>query len=59
VKLHAPQGGWKPGKYKIEIHIGWKVNEISLVGTMRFTVVPDGQTTSGLSTPNSTQATSQ
>ena len=59
VKLRAPQGGWKPGKYKIEIHIGWKVNEISLVGTMRFTVVPDGQTTSGLSSPNSTQATSQ
>ncbi len=45
VKLHAPQGGWKPGKYKVEIHIGWKVNEISLVGTMRFTVAPSDSTT--------------
>jgi hypothetical protein len=38
VKLTAPPGGWKPGKYKVEIHIGWQVNEISLMGTMRFTV---------------------
>lgn len=49
VKLHAPQGGWKPGKYKVEIHIGWKVNEISLVGTMRFTVVPPNTANSELS----------
>jgi hypothetical protein len=38
VKLAKPAGGWKPGKYKVEIHIGWQVNEISLMGTMRFTV---------------------
>lgn len=38
VKLAAPQGGWKPGKYKVEIHIGWQVNDLSLMGTMRFTV---------------------
>jgi hypothetical protein len=38
VKLAAPAGGWKPGKYKVEIHIGWQVNDISLMGTMRFTV---------------------
>ena len=43
VKLAAPPGGWKPGKYKVEIHIGWQVNEISLMGTMRFTVsLPPG-----------------
>jgi len=41
VKLTKPEGGWKPGKYKVEIHIGWQVNEISLMGTMRFTVAPD------------------
>lgn len=40
VKLDAPPGGWKPGRYKVEIHVGWKVNEISLIGTMRFTVQP-------------------
>jgi hypothetical protein len=37
-KLHAPAGGWRPGRYKVEIHVGWKINEISLIGTMRFTV---------------------
>jgi hypothetical protein len=38
VKLDAPPGGWKPGQYKVEVHVGWRVNEISLMGTMRFTV---------------------
>ena len=59
VKLQAPQGGWKPGKYKVEIHIGWKVNDISLVGTMRFTVVADGQTSSASSAPLTSPATNQ
>lgn len=38
LKLFPPDGGWKPGTYKVRIHIGFEVNEISLVGTMRFTV---------------------
>lgn len=38
VKLSRPPGGWKPGKYKVEIHVGYQVNDISLFGTMRFTV---------------------
>ncbi len=38
VKLTAPAGGWTPGKYRIEIHVGYEINEISLVGTMRFAV---------------------
>src|SRR5436853_137073 len=59
VKLQAPLGGWKPGKYKVEIHIGWKVNEISLVGTMRFTVVTDGQSSSASSAPLTSPATNQ
>lgn len=40
VQLNPPPGGWKPGRYKVEIHIGFQINEISLVGTMRFTVQP-------------------
>jgi hypothetical protein len=40
LKLFAPPEGWKPGKYKVEIHVGWQVNQISLLGTMRFTVAP-------------------
>ena len=40
VKLVPPAGGWKPGQYKVEIHVGFSVTELSLMGTMRFTVVP-------------------
>ena len=29
---------WKPGRYKVEIHVGEQVNEMSLIGTMRVTV---------------------
>ena len=36
--LSSPQGRWKPGRYKVEIHAGEQVNEVSLMGTMRFTV---------------------
>ena len=45
LRLDAPPGGWKPGRYKAEIHVGWTINEISLIGTMRFTVM-DGQSKS-------------
>jgi hypothetical protein len=38
VKLPAPAGGWKPGRYRVEIHVGFQVNELSLMGMMRFTV---------------------
>ena len=38
LRLDPPAGGWKPGRYKTEIHIGWTINEISLIGTMRFNV---------------------
>lgn len=39
LRLSAPAGGWKPGRYKVEIHVGEQINEMSLMGTMRFTVV--------------------
>jgi hypothetical protein len=38
LKLSPPHGGWPPGRYKVEIHVGEEVNEMSLMGTMRFTV---------------------
>ncbi len=38
LKLFPPRGGWPAGRYKVEIHAGEQVNEMSLVGTMRFTV---------------------
>jgi hypothetical protein len=42
LKLFPPPGGWKPGRYRVEIHVGEEINNISLIGTMRFTVLsPD------------------
>lgn len=38
LKLSPPQGGWPPGRYKVEIHAGEQINEMSLMGTMRFTI---------------------
>lgn len=39
LKLFPPAGGWKRGRYKVEIHVGEQINTLSLIGTMRFTVV--------------------
>ena len=38
LRLSPPQGSWKPGRYRVEIHVGEEVNEMSLMGTMRFTI---------------------
>ena len=37
--LFPAEGNWKPGRYKVEIHAGEQVNDMSLLGTMRFTVI--------------------
>ena len=36
--LSPPQDAWKPGRYKVDIHVGEQINEMSLMGTMRFTI---------------------
>jgi len=36
--LSPPQDAWKPGRYKVDIHVGEQINEMSLMGTMRFSV---------------------
>jgi len=41
--LSPPHTTWKPGRYKVEIHVGEQVNEMSLMGTMRFTVAEAGK----------------
>lgn len=43
LSLPPPRGGWPPGRYKVEIHVGEQVNETSLMGTMRFTIVASGE----------------
>ena len=44
LKLTPPQGGWKPGRYKVEIHAGEQVNEMTLMGTIRFTIAGSNAT---------------
>ena len=39
LRLLPPSGGWKPGRYIVAIHAGEQINEMSLMGTMRFTIV--------------------
>ncbi|TAJ08278.1 MAG: hypothetical protein EPO61_09200 [Nitrospirae bacterium] len=48
LKLFPPADRWRPGKYKVEIHIGWEATEISLIGTMRFTVARAGTGPTGI-----------
>jgi len=38
LKLFPPEERWPAGQYKVEIHVGWEVSDVSLMGTMRFTV---------------------
>jgi hypothetical protein len=38
LKLFPTDSGWKPGRYKVEIHAGEQINDMSLMGTMRFTI---------------------
>ena len=41
--LAPPQTRWQPGRYRVEIHVGEEINEMSLMGTMRFTIAEAGK----------------
>ena len=51
LRLPAPEGGWKEGRYKVEIHVGETISELSLMGTMRFTVAAVSETKNGQAQP--------
>ncbi|MBA3612225.1 MAG: hypothetical protein H0W49_04755 [Nitrospirales bacterium] len=40
LKFFPPDGIWQPGRYRVEIFVGYIANEVSKMGTMRFTIVP-------------------
>ncbi len=41
LKFFPPsQAGWTPGQYRIDIFVGYEANEITRMGTLRFTVTP-------------------
>lgn len=39
LRLLPQKERWAPGRYKVEIHAGEQVSDMSLIGTMRFTIV--------------------
>lgn len=43
LSLSPPQTRWQPGRYRVEIHVGEEINEMSLMGTMRFTIAEAGK----------------
>ncbi len=34
------QAGWRPGLYRIDIFVGYEANELTRMGTLRFTIAP-------------------
>ncbi len=41
LKFFAPsKNGWSPGLYRIDIFVGFEANDLTRMGTLRFTVTP-------------------
>ena len=40
LKFFAPDGKWKPGRYRVDVYVGYMVNTMNKMGTMRFSVNP-------------------
>ena len=40
LKFFPPGGTWQPGRYRVEIFVGYIANTVNKMGTMRFTIVP-------------------
>jgi hypothetical protein len=40
LQFFPPDGRWNVGTYRIDIHIGFQINPINRMGTMRFQVAP-------------------
>lgn len=40
LKFFPPDGIWQPGHYRVEIFVGYIANDVSKMGTMRFTIAP-------------------
>jgi len=42
LKFFAPsKNGWSPGLYRIDIFVGFEANDLTRMGTLRFTVTPN------------------
>ena len=40
LQFFPPSGRWSPGTYRVEIYVGFEINPINRMGTMRMTVIP-------------------
>lgn len=40
LKFFPPNGIWQPCRYRVEIFVGYIANDVSKMGTMRFTIAP-------------------
>ncbi len=45
LKFFAPKGTWQPGRYRVDVYVGYMVNTINKMGTMRFSIEQDSTPT--------------
>ncbi len=38
LKFFAPDGKWQPGRYRVDVYVGYMVNTMNKMGTMRFSI---------------------
>ena len=38
LKFFAPEGTWQPGRYRVDVYVGYMVNTMNKMGTMRFSI---------------------
>lgn len=41
LKFFAPGGTWQPGRYRVDVYVGYMVNTMNKMGTMRFSIDPE------------------
>ncbi len=41
LKFFPPSGTWQPGRYRVDLYVGYMVNSPNKMGAMRFTIVPE------------------
>ena len=41
LKFFAPNGTWQPGRYRVDVYVGYMVNTMNKMGTMRFSIDPE------------------
>ena len=40
LKFFPPEGTWQPGRYRVEIYVGYAANPVTKMGAMPFTINP-------------------